>query len=174
MVTAIPTARQVLPVPADANDQIVVAHGVDVASLPVRSRPHVPAAFHRRQRLRALQLLPALHHRKNGAHIFLSQFAVRLEHGPKLLKDAVGLIDLLLVAFDVDKIAARDQTHAERIADQPQILIAAAEEHDRFVAVIESQGDGGFRCHWVLQAGPSRPHASLRACGINLTKKQNP
>ena len=47
----------------------------------------------------------------------------------------------------MNEIPARDDAHSKCIANEAQILIAAAEEKERFVAVVQSQGDRGFAVH---------------------------
>ena len=68
-------------------------------------------------------------------------------------EDALGLIDLFRRSFDVDEVAAGRQTNAERLADHTQMLIAAAEQVQRFIAVVESQGDRSFGVHGVAACG---------------------
>ena len=74
-----------------------------------------------------------------------------LQHQAELLEDAIGLVDLALAAVDVDDVAARDDAHRQRVADHAQKLIAAAEEAERLVAVIERQGNGGFAVHVLVR-----------------------
>jgi len=56
-----------------------------------------------------------------------------------LLENAIGSVDLLLAAFDLDGIAAGDEAHAEGIPNQAQVLVASAEQKDGFIAIFKSQ-----------------------------------
>ena len=71
------------------------------------------------------------------------QALLALQHLPKLGEDALGLFDMGRLAVDLDAVAARDDPHRQRIANQPEMLIAIAEELDRFIAVVQSQSQGG-------------------------------
>src|SRR5262245_31398159 len=120
---------------------------MDVTSLAVGARPNAATAIDDRQVLRALAIFALRHDCQHGADVFAVERALLLEHLAKLLKDPVGLIDLLLVAVDVNDVAARHDAHAERLAQQPLVLVAAAEQRDRLVAIIERQGNRGLAVH---------------------------
>ena len=106
----------------------MIAHGADVAGLAIGARPDVTAAhladLVRRRADPFASLADDLEH---GAHVFRRQTALLAQHGPQLPEDALDLGQLLVGALDQDLIAAADQLHAERSADLPQVLVAAAE-----------------------------------------------
>jgi hypothetical protein len=66
-----------------------------------------------------------------------------------LLEDALGLVDRRVVAFDLNRVAASDDAHPECVANLTQVLIAATEKEQRFVAIVES--NGCIRWHGVIR-----------------------
>ena len=66
-----------------------------------------------------------------------------MAHG-MLLEDPVRLADVFFRPFDLDRVAAGDQADAERVADQAQVLIAAAEQQEGLILAFKRQGQGSL------------------------------
>ena len=62
---------------------------------------------------------------------------------------ALSLIDRFRIPFDLERIAASDQSDGERVADHAEEGIALAEKLDGFVAAVESDG-----ASFTHQGGP--------------------
>ena len=89
-------------------------------------------------------------HGENSANILQAQRPLLGEHLPQLLEYPIGLIDLFLGAIDVHEFPAGHNADPERLANHAQMLIAAAEEQERFIAVIQRQGHGSLGAHRFL------------------------
>ena len=68
------------------------------------------------------------------------RLAVMAQQLAELREDAPHLVELLVAPLDDDGVAARDELHAERVADLLEEAIAAAEEAQRLVAAVELDG----------------------------------
>ncbi len=86
--------------------------------------------------------LAALHHDfEHGLDVLAGEAALLAQHLPQLAEYALGERELLVGALEQDLIAAANQLrHAELRADLAQVLIAAAEQQQRFIAAVESDG----------------------------------
>src|SRR5439155_18991001 len=120
---------------ADAQGHVVLAHGPDVAPLAVGAGADEAAAAlgllgprlrGRRRRLQAVAAL--LHHFEDGADALRRQLAVVAQQLPQLGEDALGLVELLVAAFDEDGVAAGHELDAQAVADLLEEAVAAAEQ----------------------------------------------
>ncbi len=132
---------------ADAQDQVVVAHGVDIAGLAVGPWPHVPPRLDDRQVFLPLPIASGFDHGQDGADVFQAQRPLLGKQQPQLLEYPIRLVHLLLSAVDVHQLPARHQADPQRLANHAQMLIAAAEKQERFVAVVQRQGHGCLGAH---------------------------
>jgi hypothetical protein len=87
-----------------------------------------------------LAVTGVLHDFQNRADFFWRQSALLAQHGAELLKNALGLGDLDLVAVHMDRIPAGDEADSQGIANGSQVLIAAAAKEQRFIAIVQSNG----------------------------------
>ena len=119
---------------ANAQHQIVIAHRLNVARLAVGARPDMAAAFYDGK-------VGAAVSRDHGQHVadFLNgQLALVGYQFAQLREGALGLVDLLLGAVDLQGVAAGDEADVERILDEAKVLIAGAEKHDGLIAVVRA------------------------------------
>src|SRR6266436_2150218 len=112
----------------------MVAHGVDVACLPIGSRPDMPGAFQKSHSFGTDEVVTVTHDFQHGAYVFGADFPLLAQHVPELLEHTLRLADALLRAFDLDRVAPGDQAHFERIPNQTQELIPAAEKQYGLIA----------------------------------------
>src|SRR5581483_4867120 len=67
-----------------------------------------------------------------------ADLALGLEHTAELLESPPRLLDLLIAAGDLHRVAAGDDADAERLAEELQVLVAGPEEPDGLVGAVES------------------------------------
>ena len=131
---------------ADAEDEIVLAHRVNVRRLAVGAGPDGRACLAADAAVASVPrtgpVLRRADDREHGADVLGGENLVRGEHLPELGEGALGLIDLHRRPLDVEELAAGDDFDAEGVADHLEVLIARAEELHRLFAIVESQAGG--------------------------------
>ena len=80
-----------------------------------------------------------------------------------LAEGALGLADGFLRAVDLDGVPARDDAHAEGVAEQLQELVAVAEEEDGLVAAVEGEGARNGVWHSGCRGSPDRGRTPVTA-----------
>ena len=130
---------------SDAKRQVVFLHGSHIARLAVGAGPNMPAAVHRRQILHALPVVSMLDHVQHGANFLGRKPALMAKQVAQLLENPLGLTDTELISFDMKLISARDQANAQHVSNGAQILIAAAEQQQSLVSIIQVYGHFAHR-----------------------------
>jgi hypothetical protein len=96
--------------------------------------------FDPRAALGAIDIAALPNDLQHRLYILRRELALLAKHLPQLLKNALGQADVFLAPLDLQGVTAGDEPYVQRIADQPQVLVAAAEERHRFISVFKSQG----------------------------------
>src|SRR5262249_7082655 len=119
---------------AYADHHIIFAQRGHVPSLAVGARPQILATLgHCGDARRRGGVAAGADALDDSAHILAGDAPLVAQHGTELYEDALRLFDRLLGAVDIYRVAAGHESHAKSIADQPQELVTAAEEEDRFL-----------------------------------------
>src|SRR5262249_19104701 len=93
--------------------------------------------IHGGQLLRSFSVAAVNHDIQDPLNLLGRQPGLMPDHVAELLKDTLSLADLEFFSSEVQFIASSDQSDPERLSNGAKILIAAAEEQERFIAVFQ-------------------------------------